>query len=442
MVSLRKQFFKHTTLAVLVIVLISVVAVDYHNVTKLKQSAQETLRLHVYAILSVAAMDDDELYVPTILSNPEFNTESSGLWAVMFDAKKNVLWQSLSSPNEFAGAMLASEPGLWWFSEQTINDTEYMTTSFKIVWGEEDKVFQILVAEDASYLTSDINDFRMNLFTGYIAITLSLLVLQFLALRFAFRPISKLESEISAMEQGKIGFLSHEYPKELMGVTTNLNALIDKEHTQRERYREAMADLAHSLKTPITIISGELNNYPDNPTLKKALSRMNDNIEYQLQRAVISGHKVLSQGMPVVQVLNLVLEAMEKIHKERPMIMEVEIPEEVLFHGDENDLLEVLGNLVDNSFKYGLSRVHIKGRQTSTGVEFSVEDDGPGLTPEQQKKVFTRGERLDQQGLGQGIGLAVVYDIIKGYKGNIMTSHSTLGGAKFTITLPHNGLES
>ena len=159
MVSLRKQFFKHTTLAVLVIMFISVVAIDYHYVTKLKQSAQETLRLHVYAILSVAVMDGEQLYVPTILSNPEFNTGDSGLWAVMFDENRKVLWQSLSSPNSFQGARLATEPGLWWFTEQTINKTAYMTTAFKIVWGEESKnVFQILVAEDAEVLESDINE--------------------------------------------------------------------------------------------------------------------------------------------------------------------------------------------------------------------------------------------------------------------------------------------
>jgi len=329
-------------------------------------------------------------------------------------------------------------PGIWSFSEQVINDEAYLTAAFKIEWGNgSPMVFQIMVAQRSTVLNQDIAEFRSTLITGYFAITASLLLLQLVVLRFAFRPIGKLETEISDMEQGKIGLLSDDYPKELAGVTKNLNALIDKEHSQRERYRAAMADLAHSLKTPVTIISNELTQYSDNQVLQDALKRMNTSIEYQLQRAVISGHKVLSQGMPARKVIDMVLEAMEKIYQDRPMIVELKLSEEVLFYGDENDLLEIFGNLIDNAFKYGRSRLTIGGEQTSKGVSFIVEDDGPGLSACQQEVVFQRGERLDQQGLGQGIGLAVVFDIVKGYNGDIRVASSDLGGAKFLVFLPH-----
>ena len=438
MISLRRQFFNYTTMAVLAIMLISLLAIHVHYVSKLKQAAQETLRLHVYALLSVAQLEDQRLSVPTILSNPDFNTEDSGLWAVVFDNNKELIWQSLSSPNLLNGVELATMPGIWSFSEQVINDEAYLTAAFKIEWGNgSPMVFQIMVAQRSTVLNQDIAEFRSTLITGYFAITASLLLLQLVVLRFAFRPIGKLETEISDMEQGKIGLLSDDYPKELAGVTKNLNALIDKEHSQRERYRAAMADLAHSLKTPVTIISNELTQYSDNQVLQDALKRMNTSIEYQLQRAVISGHKVLSQGMPARKVIDMVLEAMEKIYQDRPMIVELKLSEEVLFYGDENDLLEIFGNLIDNAFKYGRSRLTIGGEQTSKGVSFIVEDDGPGLSACQQEVIFQRGERLDQQGLGQGIGLAVVFDIVKGYNGDIRVASSDLGGAKFLVFLPH-----
>ena len=438
MISLRRRFFNYTTMAVLAIMLVSLIAIHSHYVSKLKHAAQDTLRLHVYALLSVAQMDGEQLNVPTLLSNPDFNTPDSGLWALVFDNEENLLWQSLSSPNQFEGVNLAVTPGIWAFEEQTINGESYLTAAFKLEWGNGSPVtFQILVAQRSSVLNQDIREFRQTLMTGYIAITLSLLLLQFMVLRLAFRPISQLEAEIAEMEQGKVGRLSADYPKELLGVSKNLNALIDKEHSQRERYRAAMADLAHSLKTPVTIIANELQHYRDNSVLQGALKRMNTSIEYQLQRAVISGHKVLSQGMPAKKVIIMVLDAMEKIYKDRPMIVELAMNEEVLFYGDENDLLEIFGNLIDNAFKYGNSRLKITGEHSEKGVSFKVEDDGPGLTKVQQSMVFRRGERLDQQGLGQGIGLAVVYDIVKGYKGSIEVSESELGGAKFSLTLPH-----
>lgn len=442
MISLRKRFIKHTALVVFITMLFSAFFIERHYVAQITEQEQQSLKLHVYALLSVAYVEEGRLQVPTILSNPEFNTPDSGLWAVVFDHNKNLQWQSLSSPEFGAGSLAPEFSTSWLYGEKKINDKTYLTVGYSIVWQDEtQQSYHLLVAENAQVLSRAIHNFRQKLVIAFGVITLLLLLFQYGVLRSAFRPINQLEQEISDMEKGELKHLSDGYPKELFGVATNLNALIDKEYKQRERYRSSMADLAHSLKTPITIINGELSKYPDDKALQDALFRMNNSIEYQLQRAVISGHKLLAKGTPVIQVLEMVLQAMEKIYSDKAVNVTVNMNDDVLFYGDENDLLEIFGNLLDNAYKYGNDEVQINASETINSMTLSVEDNGPGLSEYEQQRIFNRGERLDQQGLGQGIGLAVVYDIVKGYEGEVKVESSLLGGAKFSLNLPKIGAQ-
>ena len=437
MISLRKRFFKHTALVVFITMVLSALFIERHYVAQITEQEQQSLKLHIYALLSVGHIEAGQLNIPTILSNPEFNTPDSGLWALVFNQDNILTWQSLSAPESMSNMPSVEFSSSWQFGEYTVNDKNYLTASYSIVW--QDKTAQrynLLVAETDEVLMSAIYTFRQKLLVAFGVITLLLLVLQYMVLRSAFRPISQLEREISDMEQGDLKHLSNNYPKELFGVATNLNALVDKEYKQRERYRSSMADLAHSLKTPITIINGELNQYQHNQTLQDALVRMNNNIEYQLQRAVISGHKFLSKGTPVIKVLEMVLQAMDKIYSGKVVNVTTNVSENTLFYGDENDLLEVLGNLIDNAYKYSGDAIQISASESATDMKLSIEDNGSGLTEYDQTRVFQRGERLDQQGLGQGIGLAVVYDIVEGYEGEVMAEPSELGGAKFSLVFP------
>lgn len=437
MISLRKRFFKHTALVVFITMLLSAFFIERHYIEQITEQEQQSLKLHIYALLSVAHVEDGQLTIPTILSNPKFNTPDSGLWALVFNQENQLIWQSLSSPEPLTDISFPELSATWQYGEQTINDLSYLTVSYGIVWQDEtEKSYHLIVAETDQVMATAINNFRQKLIAAFGVITLFLLVLQYMVLRSAFRPISQLEREISDMEQGELKHLSKDYPKELFGVAANLNSLIDKEHKQRERYRSSMADLAHSLKTPITIIHGEMNQYPENQTLQDALVRMNSSIEYQLQRAVISGHKFLAKGTSVTKVLEMVLQAMEKIYSDKSVQISIDISENTLFYGDENDLLEVLGNLIDNAYKFACNELYIRATEDKSNMTLTIEDNGPGLPEYNQTRIFQRGERLDQQGLGQGIGLAVVYDIVKGYEGEVSAEPSEFGGVRFNLSFP------
>ncbi len=434
--SLRRRFFTNTTIVAVAVMTISMLIVDISYKKELEKSTREKLRLHIFTLLSVAQTQGRTLHVPDILHNPRFNTAGSGLWATVLDAAKAPLWRSLSIQQTPRDLRLGENTGDWRFGKSTINARQYLIAAYNVAWENNQRRYHyhFVVAEDESVLREATLRFRWWLFGGFFATTAALLLCQLIVLRLAFRPISHLEDEIALLEQGKQSTLSNDYPKELSGVTSNLNALIDKQYRQRRRYRASMADLAHSLKTPMAIINAEMTNYAENKILRDATTRIDNNIEYQLRRAVISGHTLLSCGTPVREILNLVLEALRKIYRDNAISVNAELDETLLFFGDENDLMEVLGNLLDNAYKHARRRINVAAKQCAGSLTIMIEDDGKGLSDNDAVKIFARGERLDRRGGGQGLGLAVVFDIVTAYRGHIETAASSLGGARFNIT--------
>ncbi|WP_086934006.1 ATP-binding protein [Agarilytica rhodophyticola] len=437
-VSLRKRFFTNTTIIGVVVMLISALIVDISYREELEKSSREKLHLHIFTLLSVAHTEQGELLIPDILYNPRFNTIDSGLWAVVLNDQKQAVWNSLSIEKAPDNISLSLKTGDIIFGNMQIDEQEYITAAYKIAWeeGGERYSFHFVTAEDASILNNTISHFRFWLFSGFFVITLTLLLCQLFVLKLAFRPISHLENEIILLEKGKQNTLSMDYPRELSGVAESLNALIANEHRQRERYRSSMADLAHSLKTPMTIIASEMKNYPENKILKDATKRIDKNIEYQLRRAVISGHTLLNYGTNIVEVLDLVQEALSKIYRDKKISLSTKVEGNLYFFGDENDLMEVFGNLLDNAYKYAIEKIKVSVAQCDNYLSISIEDDGKGFIGDQASKIFTRGERLDSRGKGQGIGLAVVFDIVQSYQGTIEAVTSSLGGAEFRIIFP------
>jgi len=442
--SLKRQFLSRSAVATIAVMLTSMFLVDISYRSELKHSSYDQLRLHIYSLLSVAQHDSQGIHLPSVLTNPNFNTNGSGVWAMVLDVNQHILWQSLSLNDVPDNLLLKQTTGSWLFKEYTLNNKAYFTLSFKIAWETETDTLQYIfvAAEDERMYQAEVTAFRWWLIGGFSLITLSLLILQSLVLSRSFRPITSLENEITAMENGFQSHIEKTYPSELVGVTRNLNTLIEKEYKQREKYRESMADLAHSLKTPLSVIRGELRSHANNQALQTAIERIDQSIEYQLRRAVISGHTLLTKGTKVSEVLTDLLEVLEKVYIEQARIISIEVDNESIFYGDENDLFEILGNLLDNAFKYSTTTIKVTATQHEHHFSLSVEDDGKGINHTDATHILKRGARLDSQGLGQGIGLAVVANIVQSYEGKIEVSQSSLGGAKFILTFPFRDQKS
>ena len=251
--------------------------------------------------------------------------------------------------------------------------------------------------------------------------------------------------DLKQIESGEKNQLTEDYPKELQGVTNNLNVLIETERKQQDRYRTTLGDLAHSLKTPLAVIAGIMQALSTRPkdtkqqleAVDEQLVRMNQIVSYQLQRAVQSNSgSALAKQVPVMPIAIKVLDALQKVYRDKAVVVQTQLAADAVFHGDERDLLEVLGNVLDNAFKYGHSQVRISAETKAhnpPGLQIVIEDDGPGISAEKQEFVLQRGARADTLVQGQGIGLAVVTDIVDSYDGTIEVAFSDLGGAKITM---------
>jgi len=256
--------------------------------------------------------------------------------------------------------------------------------------------------------------------------------------------------DLKSIESGAGEELQGLYPRELKSVTDNLNLLIKSERKQQARYRTTLGDLAHSLKTPLAVITGvaeklssaKSNGLPADTvrqidTVEEQLDRMNQIISYQLQRAVqAKGASALARQVKVSSVIERILQALDKVYAAKAMTHTESIDEQAVFFGDERDLMEIMGNILDNAYKYGHGKLQITVEVISAGREqlsIVVEDDGPGIADDQRQFVLQRGARADTLAQGQGIGLAVVTDIVDSYGGLIDVGNSRLGGARIQI---------
>lgn len=434
--SLRKRFFMLTAMASIIVMLASSLILNYVYTQELKNETKDKLRLHIFNLLSVSNLENDQLALPIILSNPEFNREPSNAWAYVIDQDDQKIWQSLSLTEDLVINIEGQKTGEWQYGEFSHKQEEFLWASYGVSWSQNKQSYRYIIAVNRQTLDEVIFRFRAWLISGFIFVSVLFLIIQYWVLKLAFLPIQSLEYEITRLEKGKQDHITKRYPQELTGVSQNINALIKKEREQREKYRMSMANLAHSLKTPVAIIKNELSQHPHNKILSDALIRINETIEYQLRRAVISGPHRISQGVNIQDSINQILPALHKIHIDTDISVQQDIAQDAYFPGDNNDLLEVLGNLLDNSFKYAQSKICITANTTSSQLTMIIEDDGAGLLQEECIIIFNRGQRLDERPIGQGLGLSIVKDIIESYQGSIKAATSSIGGARFTITLP------
>ncbi len=307
--------------------------------------------------------------------------------------------------------------------------------------------YTIYVMEDAGNLPEQVQVYRQALW-GYLGIAaVILLLLQALVLRWSLLPLRRVESELTRVQRGQANRMSGHHPRELEPLTESINALIESEREHLDRQRNTLADLAHSLKTPLAVLRARLDSDAGEAELREELDiqlrRMNDMVGYQLGRAASGGHKLFAAPVEIEPHAEQIVQGLEKIHAARGVLCEFDLDQAARFHGEPGDLQELLGNLLENAFKWAKSRVLLTVRTGKTapnrrpGLRIVVEDDGPGIPPERIAHVLQRGVRGDERVQGHGIGLAIVQDIVRSYRGELHVGESgELGGARFEVELP------
>lgn len=269
---------------------------------------------------------------------------------------------------------------------------------------------------------------------------------------WSLRPIESLAKEVRELEEHHRETLNPETTRELTSLVQNLNRLLKSERDRYDKYRTTLTDLTHSLKTPLAVLQSTLRSLRGNklsveaaePVMLEQISRISQQIGYYLHRASMrTDSMLLSRELhPVAPLLDNLTSALNKVYQRKGVNITLDISPEISFVGEQNDFMEVLGNVLDNACKYCLEFVEVSARQTDDHLHIFVEDDGPGIPQSKRDLVFDRGQRADTLRPGQGVGLSVAREIVDQYEGKILPGDSPLGGAKMDVIFGRQHPES
>src|SRR5690348_11325786 len=307
--------------------------------------------------------------------------------------------------------------------------------------------FLVSVAGDATEIFDETRSFDYYLGGTFTALGIVLLLTTVFQVRFGLAPLNRISQSIAAVRSGRAERLEGEFPVEIAPLARETNALIDANREIVERARTHVGNLAHAIKTPLSVIVNEASAHRADPFADKVLEQadvMRDQVAHHLERARIAARVTIvgtvSDVAPAIEALR---RTMEKIHRDRALAIEVKADPNARFRGERQDLEEMAGNLVDNACKWASSRVFIEvlvERPVAPGaaptLRILVDDDGRGLSAAERAKVSRRGQRLDESKPGSGLGLSIVTDLAALYGGSLALGSAPIGGLRAELVLP------
>jgi len=409
------------------------------------RALEDVLDAQVIALISTAEIEFAGQLVPQNLAEPRLATPGSGLYAEIVGSQGT--WRSPSAVG--SGLNLAAEPlpGERRIEHAKLADgTRVLGLSLGVRWDPAEgksRDFVIRAAQSLEPWYQQVLRVRTGLVTGFILLALLLLGGLAIALRVSLGPLRRLETEIVDIEAGRRESLGTGWPRELSGVTGNLNALLIGERKRLERYRTTLGNLAHSLKTPLAALRGLIERGESDPqALTPQLERMQSIVQHQLKRAVFGGSGATLIDLGVQEPLEQLRSALQKVYADKPIKATIAVAPGTAYPIDAGDFLELAGNLMDNACKYCRSSLAVRATPWTAaewrrpGLVLEVEDDGSGIPPAERAHVLERGVRADESVAGQGIGLSVAREIAAAYSGTLEIGESRLGGARLCIRLP------
>ena len=441
--SLKARLVTSALLFILVLLPLIGIALNDAFTEQVKSATKNELSAYVYSILAVTEVDNQRISIPELVLENRFNLVQSGLYAIATtedtSGTQAIVWHSqsfmgITPPPHFT----IPATGQSAFEQIILADKPHLVYSFSVSFASQDQNVPVTIhiIKDELAFQQQIDQFNQQLWTWLLILMLVMLVFQLSWLWWTLRPLARFTQELHYVEQGKSMQLSCQYPTELQAVARQLNILLNTEQTQRSRYRNALADLAHSLKTPLAVIKSQADL---SEASSEQVSLINRIIGHQLKRAQTAAAASWHLGISTNEVAAKLLRTLAKIYREPQINLSSEVAAPAVFKGDEADLTEILGNLLDNACKAAKSTVKLTITGDAYQLLICIEDDGPGITEALKNQIFERGIRADSYLQGNGIGLAIVRDLVDSYNGRITVSRSeALGGAKFSISFVHS----
>ncbi|RZS88569.1 signal transduction histidine kinase [Phyllobacterium myrsinacearum] len=419
-----------------------------------QHSFQQLLSAHLFSVIASVSVNDGTLVGRPDPGEVRYSSPFSGwYWSVdpVADNLKGSLrsislgGKSIDSPSTLMVPFDTSfqrsytEPGLK--GEQlSIVETE-------VVLDAENRVARFRVMGNLSELEGEIADFRNTLYFYLGVFGIAGTLINAAVILFGLRPLDRVRRSLADIREGKVSRLDEDLPIEIAPLAREMNALIENNRRIMERSRTQVGNLAHSLKTPLSVLANESRTIggAKGKIVAEQSAAMQVQIQHYLQRARVAAQRdsVVFRAS-VTPILARLVRVTSKLNPGMDMRFDNRMPDAV-FAGEQEDLEEIVGNLLENAGKWGRSAIRLTvsaaGPETmDNAFDISVEDDGPGLAPGQIKDALTRGKRLDESKPGTGLGLSIVHDTVREYGGTLRLERSEdLGGLRARITLPVAG---
>lgn len=387
-------------------------------------------------IASMATTPDGGVMLTHSLGNPRFDQVYSGwYWQIVEPSgqllRSRSLWDSALTPTGI-------DTNLHLSRTEGPNGEPILVAERDIEFPDVDGFVHVMVAGDLREVSDGIRRFNLVLTIALGLLGLGLVVAILIQVRFGLRPLRALAGDLEAVRQGVHPRLANRYPKEVAPLAQAMNGVLDKDAELIERARRHVGNLAHGLKTPLAVISAEMEGEPDRRVLHEQIQVMRRLIEHHLGRAsaVASAGGRIGAVTKIAETARDVAGVLAKVFAEKNLTIEVKIDDAAVFPGHREELEEILGNLMENACKWASSRVRLSTEQTTEHVKLLVEDDGPGMSEEQAAEASRRGKRFDEIAPGWGLGLSIVSDLVEVTGGTLLLTRSPLGGLSACVTFP------
>lgn len=412
-------------------------------------------RLSVYLRALVADMavgNEEQRNEPGQLGDPQFDLAQSGwYWQVSrLDSAETPERQSLS----LSGASLPrlsdpdteNAPGAVRSNFIAGPDGRRLRMFERIIDIGSSGTFLIQVAASTEEAEDQILRFKLTLIATFTMLAFALVGTTALQVRYGLQPLRKLQSGVASIRRGEGERIEGEYPYDIAPLADELNLLISSNREVVERARTQVGNLAHALKTPLSVIVNEADREetPLAGKIREQATIMRDQVSYYLDRARAAARtRVVGSVVDVEPSLDSLLRSFEKIYFERHIDFEITCSPELRFRGEKHDFEEMAGNLIDNAGKWAKTQVMVTATRAAGGdpampgmIELTIDDDGPGLPAELRKEAVARGKRLDETKPGSGLGLSIVSDLASVYGGLLALEDSPMGGLRARLRLP------
>ena len=404
-------------------------------------------------LVTYSTVEDGKVFAPPLTDERALRAYSGRYWEIAEVgsdgmvkpiARSYSLFDAVLTPPPDLASRFKAKPGkaVAYDTRGPLNEPLRARAQQNLLTGRKTPVI-FLAAEDRTSIDRDVRGFVAATAGAFILLGAGLIAAIVIQVRVGLRPLFELRREVADVRRGKAERLAETYPSELTPLAHELNALVEHNQEVVERQRTHVGNLAHALRTPISVMLTEADQRPGPlaDVVTRQTEAMRQQVDHHLRRARAAARtKGQGERTSVAEVLDELSRTLERIFGDKGVSIDWDAAEDIYFLGERQDLLEIAGNAVENACKWCKTKVRV--RADAFGPErfrLVVEDDGPGLPPDRREEVLRRGTRLDESAPGSGLGLSIIDELARAYGGVLALGDSPLGGLRLETDLPRAG---